>query len=53
MNKIKVYIEIEQFSNIKYEYDKNINKLIIDRILDEPFKYPFSYALPRWRICRR
>lgn len=44
MEKIKVYIEIEQFSNIKYEYDKNINKLIIDRILDEPFKYPFSYG---------
>ena len=44
MNKIKVYIEIEQFSNIKYEYDKNSNKLIIDRILDEPFKYPFSYG---------
>jgi len=44
MEKIKVYIEIEQFSNIKYEYDKTINKLIIDRILDEPFKYPFSYG---------
>jgi len=44
MEKIKVYIEIEQFSNIKYEYNKNINKLIIDRILDEPFKYPFSYG---------
>jgi len=44
MDKIKVYIEIEQFSNIKYEYDKNINKLIIDRILDEPFKYPYSYG---------
>ena len=44
MEKIKVYIEIEQFSNIKYEYDKNINKLIIDRILDEPFKYPYSYG---------
>ena len=44
MKKINVYIEIEQYSNIKYEYDKNINKLIIDRILDEPFKYPFSYG---------
>jgi inorganic pyrophosphatase len=44
MEKIKVYIEIEQFSNIKYEYDKKQNKLIIDRILDEPFKYPFSYG---------
>ena len=44
MEKIKVYIEIEQFSNIKYEYNKNINKLIIDRILDEPYKYPYSYG---------
>jgi inorganic pyrophosphatase len=44
MEKIKVYIEIEQFSNIKYEFDKNTNKLIIDRILDEPFNYPFSYG---------
>ena len=44
MDKIKVYIEIEQFSNIKYEYDKIEKKLIIDRILDEPFKYPFAYG---------
>ena len=42
--KIKVYIEIEQFSNIKYEYDKDQQKLIIDRILDEPFTYPYSYG---------
>ena len=44
MEKIKVYIEIEQFSNIKYEYDKEINKLVIDRILDDPFKYPYAYG---------
>jgi inorganic pyrophosphatase len=44
MEKIKVYIEIEQFSNIKYEYDKESNKLIIDRILDEPFEYPYAYG---------
>ena len=42
--KIKVYIEIEQFSNIKYEYDKNQQKLVVDRILDESFTYPFAYG---------
>ena len=42
--KIQVYIEIEQHSNIKYEFDKNKNKLIIDRILEEPFVYPYSYG---------
>ena len=42
--KIDVYIEIEQFSNIKYEYDKDKKELIIDRILDEPFVYPYAYG---------
>lgn len=44
MNKINVYIEIEKNSNIKYEYDKNEKKLIIDRILNEPFIYPYAYG---------
>jgi inorganic pyrophosphatase len=44
MEKINVYIEIERFSNIKYEYDKELNKLVIDRILDVPFKYPYAYG---------
>lgn len=43
-NKITVYIEIEQFSNIKYEYDKIKKELYIDRILDDPFVYPYSYG---------
>jgi len=41
---IRVFIEIEQFSNIKYEYDKQKKKLVIDRILDEPFVYPYAYG---------
>ena len=41
---INVYIEIEQFSNIKYEYDKNQQKLVVDRILDEPYIYPYAYG---------
>jgi len=42
--KIKVYIEIEQNSNIKYEFNKEKNKLEVDRILDKPFAYPYSYG---------
>ena len=42
--KVNVYIEIEQFSNIKYEYDKVKKELIIDRILDEPYVYPYAYG---------
>ena len=42
--KINIYIEIEKFSNIKYEYSKTDKKLIIDRILDEPFRYPYAYG---------
>ena len=43
-NKIKVYIEIEQHSNIKYEYDKYIKKLVVDRILEYPYFYPYAYG---------
>ena len=42
--KISVYIEIEQNSNIKYEFDKKQGKLIVDRILDEPYVYPYAYG---------
>lgn len=43
-NKIRVYIEIENGSNIKYEFCKKNKKLIVDRILDDPFVYPYSYG---------
>ena len=41
---VDVFVEIEQFSNMKYEFDKKENKLILDRILEEPFVYPFAYG---------
>lgn len=44
MEKVKVYIEIEKFSNIKYEYDKKHNKLCVDRILPYPYFYPYAYG---------
>jgi len=42
--KVSVYIEIEQFSNIKYEYSKERKELLIDRILEKPFVYPYAYG---------
>jgi len=41
--KVDVYIEIEKGSNIKYEFDKSTNKLVIDRILPEHY-YPYAYG---------
>ena len=41
---ISVYIEIEQYSNIKYEYNKVEQKLEVDRLLDYPYFYPYSYG---------
>jgi inorganic pyrophosphatase len=39
-----VFIEIEKYSNIKYEWNHQTNTLEIDRILSPPFVYPFSYG---------
>jgi inorganic pyrophosphatase len=43
-NPIKVYIEIEQFSNQKYEWNKTTDKLELDRVLPYPYFYPFAYG---------
>jgi inorganic pyrophosphatase len=43
-DKIRVYIEIEKDSNIKYEFDKKLKDLIVDRILPEPYRYPYAYG---------
>jgi inorganic pyrophosphatase len=42
--KIKVYIEIEKDSNIKYELNKKTNKLEAIHILPNPFVYPYAYG---------
>jgi len=41
---INVFIEIERHSNIKYEFSKQHNQLIVDRILPYPHVYPYSYG---------
>jgi inorganic pyrophosphatase len=42
--RVKVYIEIEKHSNMKYELNKNVNKLELDRILPYPYFYPYAYG---------
>jgi inorganic pyrophosphatase len=42
--KVNIYIEIEKDSNIKYEFCKKKNTLIIDRLLDKPYVYPYAYG---------
>ena len=42
--KVQVFIEIAKNSSIKYEYDKEKNALICDRVLHTPFKYLFNYG---------
>jgi inorganic pyrophosphatase len=39
-----VYIEISKNTNIKYEFDKELNALICDRVLFTPFAFPFNYG---------
>ena len=41
---VTCYIEIEQGSNEKYEYNHQTGRLELDRILPEPYRYPFAYG---------
>jgi inorganic pyrophosphatase len=44
MSKVSVYIEIEKWSNMKYEYDHATDCLELDRILPPPYIYPYAYG---------
>jgi inorganic pyrophosphatase len=44
MLEVDVIIEISKGSHIKYEYDKEKNMIICDRVLHTPMKYPFNYG---------
>ena len=44
MEEVNVIIEIAKGGHIKYEYDKERNMLVCDRILHTPMKYPFNYG---------
>jgi inorganic pyrophosphatase len=44
MTDIYVYIEISKGTNVKYEYNHELNTLVCDRILYTPFMFPFNYG---------
>jgi len=44
MTEVDVIIEIAKGGHIKYEYDKERNMLVCDRVLRTPMKYPFNYG---------
>ena len=41
---VLVHIEISKNSRVKYEFDKELNMLICDRVLPLPFSFPFNYG---------
>jgi inorganic pyrophosphatase len=41
---VEVFIEIEKFSNQKYEVNKDTGELELDRILPYPYFYPYAYG---------
>jgi len=41
---VLVHIEISKNSRVKYEFDKELNMLICDRVLPVPFAFPFNYG---------
>jgi len=44
MTEVDVIIEIAKGGHIKYEYDKERNMLVCDRVLHTLMKYPFNYG---------
>ena len=41
---MRLYVEIEKGSNQKFEYSKENRRLELDRVLNSPFFYPYSYG---------
>lgn len=42
---IKVYIEIPEGSDVKYELDEKTNELCVDRFMPTAMRYPVNYGL--------
>ena len=41
---MRVFVEVAKNSNLKYEYDKKSNILILDRILHNTNIFPYNYG---------
>lgn len=44
VSSVQVYVEIEKHTNIKYEFCKCSNSLVVDRVLPYPYFYPYAYG---------
>ena len=44
MDEVLVYIEISKNTNVKYEFNHELNALVCDRVLYTPFMFPFNYG---------
>ena len=42
--RVNVIIEIQKYSNEKWEYDRKNDNLFLDRILKYPYFYPYAYG---------
>ena len=43
--RVNIIVEISEGSRIKYEFDKSLGAIAVDRFLHTPIPYPFSYGL--------
>lgn len=41
---MKVFIEVSKNSNLKYEFDKKSNSLVLDRVLHNTNIFPYNYG---------
>jgi len=49
--KIPAYIEVSKNSRFKYEWDDEINSLMLDRVLHSSVVYPFNYGFFPQTLC--
>ena len=50
-NKLPAYIEVSKFSRFKYEWDNELNSLVLDRVLHSSVVYPYNYGFFPQTLC--
>lgn len=49
---IPVFIEVSQGSRNKYEYNKNVGMLMLDRVIHSSVMYPYDYGFVPQTLCQ-
>ena len=50
-NCIPAYIEVSKNSRFKYEWDNDLNSLVLDRVLHSSVVYPYNYGFFPQTLC--